>query len=57
MSADDLRASFGLPPQTREERVEGWYRVLAGQFPGPNRSAIAAILAHRLVEIEDREPS
>jgi hypothetical protein len=40
-------------PLTREQRIVMHYHVLAGPFPGPNRAAIAAILAHRIVDLED----
>lgn len=40
---------------TREDRLRLHYRAIAGEFPGPNKAAIAALLASRLVEIEDRK--
>jgi hypothetical protein len=43
-----------LANPTREDRIAIYYRAFAGEFPGPNKSAIAAILAHRMVDIEDR---
>lgn len=47
-----------LKPPTREQRIEAHYRAMvAGCFPAPSpvQSAIAAALAHRLVEIEDEQ--
>lgn len=40
---------------TREDRIRLAYLTLAGPYPGPNRAAIAAILAHRLIELEDAQ--
>lgn len=42
-----------LANPTREQRIRMAYAALAGSYPGPNQSAIAAILAHRIIEIED----
>lgn len=42
-------------PMTREQRIQMYYLGMAGSYPGPNQSAIAAILAHRLVDLEDQE--
>lgn len=43
-----------LPPLTREQRLQACYDGLTGGQPvGPNRSALAAILAFRMVDIED----
>lgn len=50
----DLPADL-LPPLTREQRIQAYYLSMAGTYPGPNRAALAAILAHRMVELEDRE--
>lgn len=48
-----------LPPNpllmTREQRIKAYYLGMAGPYPGPNQAAIAAILAHRMVELEDAE--
>lgn len=49
--ADDMFRRITNP--TREERFQMAYRAIAGEFPGPIQSAIAAILATRLVELED----
>ena len=46
-----------LPPLTREQRIQAYYQTYAGPYPGPNRAAIAAMLAFRMVEIEDAEAS
>jgi len=40
---------------TREDRIRLAYLSLAGPYPGPNRAAIAAILAHRLIDLEDAQ--
>jgi hypothetical protein len=51
---DEMRAQwFGLPPLTRMERVQAYYRIFAGDFPGPNKAAIAAVLANRMVELDE----
>lgn len=42
-------------PLTREQRIKFHYLAMAGPYPGPNRAAIAAILAHRWVELEDAQ--
>jgi len=44
-----------LLPLTREQKVKAYYLAMAGTCPGPNKALIAAMLAHRLVEIEDAE--
>lgn len=43
-----------LTNPTPEDRMRIYYRALAGDYPGPTKSAIAACLAARLVELEDR---
>lgn len=42
-----------LGPETRDQRIRGHYLALAGSYPGPIRSVIAAMLAHRIVDLED----
>lgn len=39
---------------TRDDRIRLAYKAFAGPFPGPNRAAVAAILAHRVIDLEDR---
>lgn len=40
---------------TRDQRIRMHYLAMAGSFPGPNLAAIATIIAHRLVELEDND--
>jgi hypothetical protein len=47
-------AGLPIPPLTREQRLAAYYQTFAGPYPGPNRSAVAAILAFRAVDIEDK---
>lgn len=43
-----------LTNPTPEDRMRIYYRALAGDYPAPNKAALAACLAARLVELEDR---
>jgi hypothetical protein len=43
-----------FPPPTREDRIRAWYHSIAGPYPGPCAAAVATILAHRIVELEDK---
>jgi hypothetical protein len=42
-------------PLTREQRIQAYYLGMAGTYPGPCQATIAAMLAIRMVEIEDAE--
>lgn len=44
---------FDAEPLTPEERAKLYYLSLAGPYPGPCRSAVAAVLAWHMVELED----
>ncbi|MGB0877513.1 MAG: hypothetical protein ACPGXI_10690 [Mycobacterium sp.] len=42
-------------PLTKEQRQLAYYKTMAGSFPGPNRALVAAMIACRMVELEERE--
>lgn len=45
----------GFKPLTPDQRRLAYYKEMAGSFPGPNRAVIAAMIACRMVELEEQE--
>lgn len=48
--------NWALPEElTREQRIKAYYLSMAGTLPGPNLAFVAVLIAHRLVELEDKQ--